>query len=124
MLERSFLAVVGALYWLLAAWCVARPHDTARAVGFTLSPGSGESEYLTVYGGLQVAIGALFLLPLLRSETTASALAACLIVHAALVVFRSLAFVRYAGIGTTTYWLAAGEWLVTLVSAALYYRGR
>ncbi len=51
-MERIFLAIVGAAYILLAGWCSLMPDKTSKAVGFTLQPGSGQSEFLTVYGGL------------------------------------------------------------------------
>src|SRR5690349_19060652 len=111
-MSRAFLAVVGAIYVILAAWCAIQPQKTADSIGFTLQEGSGQSEYLTVYGGLQLAAGLLFLLPLARDEATPWMLTACLVIHACLVLFRSAGFFLYSGISTTTYVLAAIEWAV------------
>ncbi len=116
LISKVFLAAVGLAYLSLAAWCVARPQQTAGAVGFQLKPGGGQSEYLVVYGRLQLGLGMLFLLPLARGDALAFALQACLIIHASLVVFRTVSFALYSGIPTTTYSLAAIEWSILLLA--------
>lgn len=122
MSSRIFLAVVGAAYVLLAAWCVVSPRSTAAAVGFELRPGSGQSEYLTVYGGLQLGLGLFFLWPLYRDSNTEAVLVGCLLVHAAIVVFRTISFLRYSGISSTTFILAGVEWAILLSTIWLYVR--
>lgn len=118
MSERIFLAVVGVAYLLLAAWCSLRPAQTSQAVGFTLTPGSGQSEFLVVYGGLELGLGVVFLLPLFDGERTPFALSMCLIIHACIVLFRSTSFFLYSGIHITTYVLAIVEWLIFLGALA------
>ena len=125
MTERIFLAVVGAAYLLLAVWCMLRPSQTAQSVGFSLTPGSGQSEFLVVYAGLELGLGIVFLLPLYNLEWTSFALASCLVIHACLVLFRSTSFLLYSGIHTTTYVLAGVEWLIFLGAlASTLLRGR
>ena len=125
MTERIFLAVVGVAYLLLAAWCSFRPSQTSQSVGFSLTPGSGQSEFLVVYGGMELGMGIVFLLPLLDAGGSSFALSTCLIVHACLVLFRCASFVLYSGIQMTTYILASVEWLIFLGSLALsYWRSR
>lgn len=68
LITRAFLAFVCAAYVLLAVWCAVLPSQTANSVGFTLRAGSGQSEYLVIYGGLQLALGLVFLWPLLHRE--------------------------------------------------------
>jgi len=115
-MARIFLAIVGGAYLLLAAWCAARPEQTAASVGYSLSSGSGRSEYFTVYGGLQIGLGLLFLWPLLRPESTPTVLTACLLIHAAIVVFRSFSFALFAGIQSTTFILAGVEWAILIAT--------
>ncbi len=121
-MERIFLTVVGVAYLLLAVWCTVAPARTSQAVGFDLKPGSGQSEFLVVYGGLEVALGLIFLLPLLRSDQTLFSLQVCLIVHACLVLFRSVGFFVFTGIETKTYLLALVEWVIFLVALILWWR--
>jgi hypothetical protein len=120
-MERIFLALVGLLYAGLAAWCTISPKITSNKVGFDLQPGSGESEFVTVYGGLEMGMALIFLLPLLSKDSTSFALLACLLMHLCLVVFRSYSFMVFSGIGRMTYQLAVGEWVILLLSLVLYF---
>ena len=86
-MARIFLAIVGAAYLVLAGWCALMPDKTSRAVGFSLQTGSGQSEFLTVYGGLQLAIGLAFLWPLLRPSDVAFPLFLCLLTFGVAYVF-------------------------------------
>ena len=113
-MARTFLAVVGAAYLVLAIWCAAQPDATARSVGFELISGSGQSEYFVVYGGLELALGIAFLWPLRRKQDTVGALRLCCLIHSCLVVFRTVSFFQFSDIGKTTYVLAGIEWLILL----------
>jgi hypothetical protein len=119
-MTRLFLAIVGVVYIFLAGWCSLMPDKTSNVVGFTLQPGSGQSEFLTVYGGLELALGLAFLWPLIRPAEVAHSLMLCLLVHGSLVAFRTTGFVFYSGIPTATYWFAATEWFLFLASAMLF----
>ncbi|MFI4852308.1 MAG: DUF4345 family protein [Gimesia chilikensis] len=115
-MARLLLALIGGIYLLLALWCSLDPEATSRSVGFALQGGSGQSEFLVVYGGLELALGLIFLWPLWQKEVTRYALAVCVIVHGCLVLFRCASFFLFEGIGATTYSLATGEWLIFLIS--------
>ncbi len=120
-MTRIFLAIVGALYVFLAGWCAVQPVKTAKSIGYDLVGGGGLSEYVTVYGGIQLALALIFLWPLYRVEDTNAALAVCLVVHASLVVFRTAGFFMFGDIPSTTYYFAASEWVILLISGYLYY---
>ena len=113
---RVWLALVGGLYLMLAVWCAITPTSTSQSVGFRLEGGSGQSEFLVVYGGLELALGLIFLWPLWQVAVTQYALTVCVIVHGCLVIFRCASFFLFEGIGATTYSLAIGEWLIFLIS--------
>jgi hypothetical protein len=119
---RIFLSLVGGLYVLLGLYCSLLPERASKSVGFQLNPGSGQSEFLTVYGGLEIGMGLVFLWPLFRPAETEFALRACLIIHACLVLFRSIGFVMFRNLESTTYNLAIGEWIIFLASAVLWWR--
>lgn len=121
-MDRIFLAVVGCVYIGLAIWCSVAPDQTAASVGFTLTPGSGQSEFFVVYGGLELALGIAFLSPLRHKADTIFALRLCCLVHSCLVVFRTVSFVKFADIGTTTYALAAGEWLILVSTWIVWWK--
>ena len=123
-MTRSFLALMGILYLVLAIWCAIAPDTTSQSVGFTLQPGSGQSEFLTVYGGLELGLALVFLWPLLQSAVTQYSLGVCLMVHGSLVLFRTIGFFLFTGFESTTFYLASGEWLIFLISLTLLYLQR
>lgn len=123
-MTRFYLAVVGLLYIGLALWCSFDPATTSKKVGFTLNGDSGQSEFLTVYGGLEFAMGLIFLLPLLRPEATSFSLLSCLLIHGSLVAFRTISFVLYRNISGMTTSLATGEWVILIVTALIYWATR
>lgn len=118
-MTRFFLTLIGIIYVLLAIWCAVAPDATSQAVGFIVKPGSGQSEFLTVYGGLELALGIVFLWPLYQKEVTRFSLYVCMIVHGCLVLFRTIGFFVFTGFESTTYSLAGGEWLIFLISLML-----
>lgn len=120
-MTRTFLALVGAAYLLLAAWCVAKPGQTSNSVGLTLHPGSGQSEYLVVYGGLQLGLGLFFLWPLIRHDAEPTVLILCVVLHGCLALMRTCSLVMYTGIQPTTYYLAGVEWAIFLGALWRYF---
>ncbi|TWT34235.1 hypothetical protein [Blastopirellula retiformator] len=120
-IARAFLALVGSLYVGLGIWCAVAPEKTSKMVGFGLQPGAGQSEFLTVYGGLEVGLGLLFLWPLYRNGDVEFPLTACVIVHGALVLFRSIGFFTYSGFSPMTYNLAVSEWAIFLLAVGLFF---
>ncbi len=110
------------MYVGLAIWCSLSPLTTSEKVGFTLKPGSGQSEFLVIYGGLELGLALIFLLPLVRSEALTFSLLACVLTHACLVTFRTLGFFLYSDITSMTYQLAIGEWVIfILASVCLFF---
>lgn len=120
-MSRLFLAITGLLYLGLSLWCSLDPVTTSEKVGFEVQPGSGQSEFLVIYGGLEMALAVLFLAPLFNRQYVSAALQVCIVVHVCLVIFRSIGFLLYAGFAPMTYQLAAGEWII-LILAVLAYR--
>lgn len=120
-MARVILALVGVTYALLAIWCAAQLERTAKALGFTLSPGLAQSEFLVAYGGLQMALGAVFLWPLYAPADTAPALRFCILVHVCLVAFRTLGFARFPVTDSTIYILAGIEWFILALSLLAWW---
>ncbi|QDT70659.1 hypothetical protein MalM25_36140 [Planctomycetes bacterium MalM25] len=117
---QIFLAVVAVLYLGLGAWCTVAPGTTSQKVGFELPNDGGQSEFVTVYGGLEVGMGLVFLLGAFSPAATPFALQACLLMHGSLVVFRALSFFWYDAMHGLTLRLAIGEWILLLAGLAVY----
>jgi Domain of unknown function (DUF4345) len=118
-MTRIFLGVVGVAYLFLAGWCAWQPAQTSASVGFTLTPGAGNSEFLTVYGGLEFALGVVFLWPWFRPARTEGVLLLCVWLHGCLVVFRSAGFFLYQDIPAMTRGFAVSEWCIFLLAIIL-----
>lgn len=121
MIAKLFLTIVGLMYLGLALWCTADPNTTSQKVGFELEKGSGQSEFVTVYGGLEFGIALILMMPLLVSDSTRFALLSCLLIHASLVLFRTISYFSFTDIGSFTHRLAAGEWIIFLASLAIWF---
>ncbi|QDT71101.1 DUF4345 family protein [Lacipirellula limnantheis] len=124
MISRIFLTVVGILYAGLAIYCAVAPQKAADTVGLEMKGGSGRSEFLTVYGGLEMGMAVFFLWGAWRPEHARSAVLACLAIHACLVLFRGASFAMFAGIAPPTYKLAVGEWVIFLASIGVWWKGK
>lgn len=121
LLPKIYLTILALLYLVLAIWCIALPGKTSQAVGFTLTPGNGQSEYLVIYGGLQLALALIFLLPYLQPNTTPTILLIAIIIHASIVIFRAISLLRFEPIQNTTLVLAAVEWVILIPAIILYF---
>ena len=62
----------------------------------------------------------IFLLPFFGERFLEYTLLVCVLLHANLVVFRTLSFVFYSDIASGTYKLAIGEWVIFLLGIILY----
>lgn len=122
MLARLYLLVVGLLYMGLALWCAFDRETTSRAVGFELVGGSGQSEFLTVYGGLEFGLALVLLWSAVQTQHLNFGVIACTLIHGSLVAFRSLAFFLFQGLERMTYQLAVGEWVIFLLGLMLCWR--
>ncbi len=108
------------MYLGLAIWCSVDPATTSDKVGFQLRPGSGQSEFFVIYGGLELSLALFFLAPLIWSEFLKGSLMACIVLHACLVVFRTISFVLYTDIEAMTYQLAIGEWVILILAVTCF----
>ena len=114
-IARFFLGFTGFIYLLLGIWCAVAPEKTAKGVGFELQPGQGQSEFFTVYGGLEVGLGIFFLWPIFRPDDLMMPLLACFTVHLCLVLF------IYTNFSSTTIILASIEWVIFVATAVFYF---
>lgn len=124
MITKIFLALVGVMYLGLAIWCTLSPDVTSAKLGFELNSGSGQSEFIVIYGGLELAMSLIFLLPLIRKDSLIGSLLACVVIHACLVAFRTYSLLVYSDISGMTYQLAIGEWVLLILSLTCLFVSR
>lgn len=114
-----YLWLNAALYIVFAAWCTLLPQRTAAGVGFTELTRGGASEYLVVYGGLQLGLG-LFFAWCARSGLERTGLVFALALYGPIVLWRAVTVARNWPVGTTTLTVAALE-VILLASAILLW---
>lgn len=118
-----YLYLNAAIYLLLAAWCAFAPARTAAAVGYTSLTRSGQTEYLTIYGGLQLGLAFLFAW-FAWSQQMRTGLVFALALYVPIVLFRSIGLLRWWPVETATLVLAVVEWLMLAAALWLWWQGR
>jgi hypothetical protein len=121
LVAKCFLTLVGLLYAYLAIWCSVSPEITSTKVGLTRIEDTGRSEFLTVYGGLEMGLAFVFLLPWIGSQFTTGSIIACASIHGCLVLFRSISLFLYPNVAPMTQQLAIGEWVIFILSLAVLW---
>lgn len=120
---NAYLYLNALLYVALAAWCTLFPAETAAAVGFQVLTPSGQSEYLVIYGGLQLGMAFLFAYFAWTGQPR-SGLVVALAFYLPIVVYRAVTLVLFWPVEPTTLLLTVLEWLMLLAGVLLWFRGR
>src|SRR5262245_42153406 len=116
---RVFLALE-ALVWLpYGLYCLVRPETLLGNAGVGIATPTGASELRAMYGGLQIALGAVCLLGLLRREQARSALLAIGVVTGGLAIARTLGTLIDGGFSSYTATALVFEWGSCLSTAYL-----
>ena len=124
MIAKTYLTIVSLLYFVLAMWCTFSPTETSQKIGFTLNGGSGKSEYMTVYGGLEFGLALVLIVFAWRPAMVSEGVLICVLIHAALVLFRTVSLFWFSDIEPMTWKLAAGEWAILLLGLATLFVSR
>lgn len=88
MIARVFLGLQVVLFIPYGLYCLVTPESLAAGAGVAANSVTGTIELQTMYGGLQVAVGMLCAIALLRREFEPVALYALLFIFAGLAVVR------------------------------------
>lgn len=121
-MTKAFLIFNGVLYVALATWCTIAPMKTSSAIGFGLPNNSAKSEYLVVYGGLELAMGAFFLLCAFKANMLEAGLWFSLLTYGCLMVYRWSTIFALKDLSSFIYTMVAVETVMTIVSAWLLWR--
>lgn len=125
MIAKTYLTVVSLVYFALAMWCTLAPAETSQKIGLTLNGGSGKSEYMTVFGGLEFGIALVLIVFAWRPAMAGEGVLICVLIHAALALFRTASLFWFSGIEPMTWKLAVGEWVILLLGlAAMFFSSK
>jgi hypothetical protein len=118
---NAYLYLNAVLYTALAVWCTLFPARTAAAVGYTTLSKSGQSEYLVIYGGLQLGMAFLFAY-FARTGQQRNGLLVGLAFYVPIVLYRAFTLANLWPVESTTIFLAVLEWLLLIAAVALWMR--
>jgi len=104
-----YLLANAALYFGLAAWCTIAPDRTSRAIGFRFDGGSARSEYIVIYGGLELALAIVYLAAGLSPEYRRAGVLFSLVLYACLALYRGVTLLVVRDLGTFPYAMFAVE---------------
>jgi len=116
----AYLWINAAIYLLFSLWCTFRPTQTAAASGFLALDNSGRSEYLVVYGGLQLGLAAFFALLAVTPDLHRLGLLFSLAIYVAIVAYRVVTVIVYRPVSSVTLGIAGLE-VALLVAAFLLW---
>ena len=118
-----YFLVNAVLYLSLAVLCTFRSEQTSRGSGFVVLDNSGRSEYLVIYGGLQLGLGLFYVLLARRSEYADLGVAFSLLLYLPIVLYRLGTWLVYRPTSAVTRGTAGLEVLL-LVWAFIIWRAR
>ena len=101
----AYLWLNAALFLAFSAWCTLKPDSTAKALGYEALSRGGHSEYLVIYGGLQLGLAAAFALFAWHSTQRVTGLAFALCLYGGIVIYRAATLWAYGPVPALT-WVA------------------
>ncbi len=117
-----YLAINALAYFGFAAWCTLLPEKTSAAIGFDFKTASAKSEYITVYGGLELGMAIFFLIAAISPDMRAAGVLFGFILYACLAVFRLGTLIGISGLGKFPYAMFAIEVPMALLGAWIWFR--
>ena len=119
---QVYLYLNCALYALFAAWCTVAPASTATNLGYlSLSPG-GRSEYLVIYGGIQVGLAILFGLLARQSDYWRLGMMISIGLYAPIVLYRAVTVARNWPVGGLTAGTGVLETVLLAAALVIFFR--
>ncbi len=112
-----YLYANAALYAAFALWITLSPWKTSVAIGYESLTSSGRSEYLVVYGGLQLGLAAFFALLAVNVQMHRLGLLFSVCLYVPIVLYRLITVGRFWPVESTT--LIVGALEVVLLVAAI-----
>lgn len=122
-MASAYLYFNAVLYTVFALWCTIAPAQTAKAVGYDALSRSGESEYLVVYGGLQLGL-AIFFFYCARAGEQRVGLILALALYAPIVLYRCITVAWHWPVAPTTLGTGILEIALLLGALAAWWRFR
>jgi hypothetical protein len=120
-MQAIYLYLNAALYACFALWCTFAAEKTSVNLGYlSLAPG-GRSEYLVIYGGLQLGLAGAFWLLARQPELNRVGVVFALVLYGPIVVYRIVTLFRFWPVATLTVATGCLETVLLLAAMWLYF---
>jgi len=117
---QTYLYVNAFLYALFAVLCTVNATGTAKGLGYVQLSQGGRSEYLVIYGGLQLGLAVLFWLLARDAQFHRLGILIALGIYIPIVLYRAVTVVKFWPVPALTAGTGALE-LALLIAAAWFY---
>lgn len=121
---KLYLWINAGLYAAFALWCTLKPRETSASIGYLELSNGGRSEYLVIYGGLQLGLALMFGWLAMHREFHVVGVLLALLFYLPLVAFRVVTLWQHWPVGTVTLATAALELVLGFAALALWLRVR
>lgn len=118
-MTAGYLYLNALLYFTFGVWMTLSPWKTAASVGYQELSAGGRSEFLTIYGGLQIGLAAFFALAASVGEFHSAGVLFALCLYVPLVFYRAITIVKYWPVKNNTLMIGALELALALGAIAL-----
>lgn len=118
---KLYLWANGLIYLFFDMWCTFRKEQTSLASGYIGIDNSGWSEYLVIYGGLQLGLAAFFTYLAMHVEYYKLGIVFSLLLYFPIVIYRLLSVYNYWPVRASTLFIAAMECLLLIGAVAAFY---
>jgi hypothetical protein len=118
----AYLWLNSALYLLFAVWVTLSPWKTAASIGFEKLSAAGRSEYLVVYGGMELGFALFFAITAMSDQYRRLGLIFALCLYAPIVLYRVITVPLFWPVASTTLVVAVLELALLAWGAVLLLR--
>lgn len=112
------------LYAVFAALCTLKASATSQSMGYLSLDRGGRSEFLTVYGGMELGLALVFAWMAWRPVLNRTGLAIALLIYVPIVAFRLIGWVRLWPVQRTTLGTGLLEMALLVIGLGLWFSTR
>lgn len=121
-MHAAYLYLNAAVCLGFAVWCTLYPDRTAAAFGITLDTAGARSEFLVLYGGLQLGLAVFFAASAVSRRRRPAALLLAVCLWPAVAAYRLATVATYPDLGRTTYIVAGVEAILAAGALAIAFQ--
>lgn len=116
---KFYLLFNSALYLVFSLWCLIKPDETAKFLGYSFQNNSGKIEYLTIYVGFELGFAAFFAATAFYPSIRLAGLIFCVCLYTGAMVIRSGSTFLYGNASKVTYMIGGLEYLLGIFGIVL-----